>query len=217
MGRRSVMVEDLFGPAYGDGALFDLTPAVVRSATVSRSPAAGGVVPPALSPEWIQGTCRLHLPRWDMAWEAATSRGGWPKVNPKTRKVIKRRKVWDALQGNSRVHWTARHAATREVIDAITLAARHAGLGPCSHLTVRLVRVVPTERAMDEDNLWPFFKVCCDALARGPRKDLPGLHLVPDDTPQWMNKLTPRIVHRRGDSGLWLDITPHGGSTPLAD
>lgn len=206
-----------WAPTYGteDGALFDLTPATTR--TLTRPTVVNGAVPTVLAPaEWNDGTVRLHLPRWDLAWEVVKGRNGWPKVNPKTGKVIKRRKVWDALQGNSRVHYQQKATATREVIDGIAAAARAAGLEPCSFLTVGLVRVVPTQATMDPDNLWPFFKVCCDALARGPRKDLPGLRLVPDDNPQYMDKLAPKIIYRRGDSGLWLEITP-GSPTQPAD
>jgi crossover junction endodeoxyribonuclease RusA len=212
---RATPAVDIFGePFTADGALFELTPRVTKSLT--RPTTLGGVVPPALPPEWDGNTVRLHLPRWDIAWEARTRRGGWPVVDRRTGKVVKHRKVWEALQGNARVHWSQRHAATKEVIGALSAAAQAAGLRPCRYLTVRLVRVVPDGRTADEDNLWPFFKVCCDALARGPRKDLPGLHLVPDDTSRYMNKLAPRIQRTPGMTGLWLEITV-GSLTSPAD
>lgn len=199
--RRSV---DLFGVNYGDDALFDLTPAATR--TLVRPAVAGGVVPPPLAPEWVGDTLRLHLPRWDLAWEAKKVRGGWPRINPKTGKVVRHRRVWDALKGNARnAHYAQRSKATREVIDAVVAAATRAGLKPCRHLTVCLVWAPGDNRRADDDNLWTLLKVCCDALARG-RSDLPGLRLVPDDTRQYMNKLAPRIERPPTSPGLWLEI-----------
>lgn len=190
---------DLFGTNYGEDALFDLTPKVTKTITRPN----GAVDTPA--PERRGDVVVLHLPRWDQAWEVATRRGGWPKVNPKTRKVIKRRKVWDALRGNSRnAHYAQRHNATKEVIAAVAAAATAAGLTPCRHLTVQLVWAPGRNLRADVDNLVALQKVCCDALARG-RSDLPGLHLVPDDTARWMTKRMPRIDP--GGSGLWLEIT----------
>lgn len=191
---------DLFGTNYGEDALFDLTPKVTKTITRPN----GAVDTPA--PERRGDVVVLHLPRWDQAWEVATRRGGWPKVNPKTRKVIKRRKVWDALRGNSRnAHYAQRHNATKEVIAAVAAAATAAGLTPCRHLTVQLVWAPGRNLRADVDNLVALQKVCCDALARG-RSDLPGLRLVPDDTPKWMTKRMPRIDIGH-NSGLWLEIT----------
>lgn len=178
--------------AMNDGALFDL----------------GQVInpghPPVLDP---QGVIRLDLPRWDTAWEPKTGRGGWPKINPKTGKVIRHRLVWDALHGNARTgHWSSRAKAVTQVITAVTQAATTAGLRPCQHLTVRLVWSPGDWRRADDDNLWNLQKVCADALARGPRHDLPGMHLVPDDTARWMEKQAPRIDRPPVPSGLWLEI-----------
>lgn len=149
----------------------------------------------------------LELPNWSTAWTMKTGRGGWPKVNPKTGKVIKYRPVWDALMGNARnSHWSQRSTAVRDVINATTDTATRAGLLPCQHLTIRLVWAPGDNRRADDDNLWNVQKVIADGLARGPRRDLPGLHLVEDDTARWMTKLGPRIDRPPAPPGLWLEV-----------
>jgi crossover junction endodeoxyribonuclease RusA len=148
----------------------------------------------------------LALPRWDTMWEIKTGRGGWPVVNPKTGKVRRHRKVWDTLTGNSRPgHWAQRHTAVKEVIDAVTTVAVAARLRPCRYMDVTLVWSPGHHRVADEDNLYPLLKICCDALARGPRKDLPGLRLVADDDSRYMRK-TPRIDRPPIRAGLWLEV-----------
>lgn len=190
---------------FPDG-LFELTPKMTRVLAQGR-PAAGGVELDQPRPTAPDGVVRLDLPRWDIAWEVRTRRGGWPKLDPKTGKVLKKRRVWDALKGNARnAHYAQRHKAAKEVIDAVASAATRAGLVPCAHLTVQLVWAPGKNMRADDDNLWNLQKVCCDALARG-RKDLPGLQLVPDDSRKWMEKLAPRIDWPPVPGGLWLEIT----------
>lgn len=146
-------------------------------------------------------TYRLDLPRWDTHWEIVDH-----YVSPKTGKLLpkKRRRVWDALTGNARVHWTRRHKAVQEVITAVVLLAKVHKVPACDHLTVSLHWAPGDRRRADVDNLVALQKVCCDGLARG-RKDLPGLHLVPDDTPKYMTKLMPEIVEPP-TNGLWLEV-----------
>lgn len=179
-------------------------------------PSAGPTTPSGVSSAWTAGAAdglmfvRLDLPRWDTAWEVKRRRGGWPAVSKKTGKVLKHRKVWDRLTGNARTaHWSQRSTATKTVIAEVVKAAEHAGLQPCRHLTVQLVWAPGNNRKADPDNLWPLLKVLADGLARGPRKDLLGLHLVPDDDAPWMTKLGPRIDRPPTPAGLWLEITMH--------
>lgn len=147
----------------------------------------------------------LPLPRWDTAFEVKTGRGGWPKINQKTRKVVTHRPIWDPLQANSRAHWTKRHHAVKEVIDAVTVVATRSGLQPCRHMDVVLVWAPGHNRGADEDNRWPLLKACCDALARGPRRDLPGLRLVADDDSRHMSK-SCRIDPPPAPSALYLEV-----------
>jgi hypothetical protein len=150
---------------------------------------------------------RLDLPRWDTAWEPRRTRSGW-KIDPKTGKIVQHRRVWDALKGNARPgHFAVRHKATQEVISAVVWLARQAGLHrirDATYVKVVLVWSPGNHRKADEDNLWHLLKVCCDALARG-RKDLAGLHLVPDDDSRYMLKV-PRIERPPTPAGLWLEV-----------
>lgn len=156
----------------------------------------------------------LRLPRWDTMWEVKTGRGGWPVVDPKTGKVRRHRKVWDVLTGNARPgHWSQRHTAVKEVIGVVTVVAVNAGLRPCRYMDVTLVWSPGHKRIADEDNLYPLLKVCCDALARGPRMDLPGLRLVAEDDSRYMRK-TPRIDRPPVSAGLWLEVLAFGETTP---
>jgi hypothetical protein len=151
-------------------------------------------------------TIILPLPRWDADRQVKTDRRGWPKINPKTGKVITWRPVWDVLHANSRPgHWAQRVKATRIVIDAVTKAATAAGLQPCRHLTVQLVWAPGDHRRADRGNLFGIQKAAIDGLARG-RKDIPGLHLVPDDSERWVEELTPRIDRPPTPAGLWLEV-----------
>lgn len=118
-----------------------------------------------------------------------------------------------ALVGNSRAHWRQRSADTAQVRTTVLLLAKQAGIPVSTHLTVELVWAPGDRRRRDADNLWPMLKVCCDALARGPRRDWIGLELVPDDTPEHMTKLTPRIEAPPA-RGMWLTVTAHGPTAP---
>jgi hypothetical protein len=147
---------------------------------------------------------RLDLPRYDLDKQVKTRRGGWPvldtKGKPKTWKP-----VWDTLRGNSRPpHWAVRHKAVKRVIDDVSRAALAARIPPGVHVEVRLTWAPGRRVRADVDNLVALQKVMCDALARG-RKDIPGLHLVPDDAPKWMTKQMPAILPPPAE-GLWLDV-----------
>jgi hypothetical protein len=148
---------------------------------------------------------RLDLPRYDLDRHNKTRRGGWPVVDPKTGKAKTWKPVWDTLRGNSRpAAWAVRHRAVKQVIGDVVAAATRAQIPAGSHVSVRLTWAPGRRARADEDNLVALQKVCCDALARG-RKDLPGLHLVPDDTSDHMTKHMP-VIAKPPLSGLWLDV-----------
>lgn len=145
----------------------------------------------------------LHLPRWDTAWEITGYR-----QSKTTKKVlpVKVRKTWDPLQGNAKSNnWGSKAKATKEVINAVAWVAHSQNVPQCKWMMVQLNWAPGDMRRADEDNLFPLFKACCDGLARG-RGDLPGLHLVPDDSAQYMRKEHPRIVRPPHPGGLWLMV-----------
>lgn len=193
-------IEDLTGGFGARDGLFELTPTMTKALSKGCRAAPGALPEPV--PE---GVIRLDLPRWDQAWQVKQRRGGWPKVDPNTGKVLKHRPVWDTLRGNSRYgHYAQRHKATKEVIDAVVAVATKVGLVSCRYMEVTLVWSPGSKIRADEDNLWPLLKASCDALARG-RKDLPGLHLVPDDDSRYMRK-SARIDRPPVPAGLWLEV-----------
>lgn len=118
----------------------------------------------------------------------------------------------ESLWGNSRSHWRRRSKDTLILRSTVQLVARSAGLhrwcdGQVEHVTASLTWAPGDRRRRDVDNLWPFFKVICDGLARGPRKDWVGLELVPDDTPEWFTKNAPVIAPPPAEKGMWLALT----------
>lgn len=117
------------------------------------------------------------------------------------------------LRGNARCHWAARAKETSEVRHTVSSLVKSAGVPKCEFLTVQLFWAPGDRRRRDEDNLWPLLKVCCDAIARG-RKDWVGLELVPDDTPQYMDKMGPRILTPDDTArvGMWLTIATRDAS-----
>lgn len=74
-----------------------------------------------------------------------------------------------------------------------------AGIGRLQRCQVEVVWVVADRRRRDSDNASPFAKAIFDGL--GADKGVTA-GIVPDDTPEYMTKLMPRIEHRPG-------VTPH--------
>lgn len=115
-----------------------------------------------------------------------------------------------SLVGNSRAHWRQRSADTAQVRNDVTNLAKAAHLHRIDgirRISVEFVWAPGNRLRRDADNLWPMLKVCCDALARGPRRNHGvGLDLVPDDTPEFMEKLAPRLELPPAPKGMWLHI-----------
>jgi hypothetical protein len=143
-------------------------------------------------------TYRLPLPRWDTAWEVVARKG----------KPVRVRKVWDALNLNGRPHWRARHAANREVMDAVVLLGRQQKLHQITgarYVRVVLVWAPGDRRRADAINRTPILKAAADAVAQGT-KERPGLGVVPDDDDQHMSQ-DVRIERPPCPAGLWLEVT----------
>ena len=115
-------------------------------------------------------------------------------------------KLVPPLTANQRLHFRAERQRTKLIREGVALAARAAKIPKSQHLIVQLHYRPGDNRRRDEDNLYPTMKACCDALARGPRRDWVGLELVPDDTPRYMTKLGPKIHAGPGKRRLWLTV-----------
>lgn len=116
------------------------------------------------------------------------------------------------LSLNDRGHYMARARVVADVRRAVYLMARaHQLPTGLDHVTVQLHYRPRDNRRRDTDNLVATLKPCCDALAAGTPRH-PGYGVVPDDTPQYMQKPEP-IIHpaEKGQPGqLWIDITWNG-------
>ena len=115
-------------------------------------------------------------------------------------------KLVPPLTANQRLHFRAERQRTKLIREGVMIAAKAAKIPQCEHLIVQLHYRPGDNRRRDEDNLYPTMKACCDALARGPRRDWVGLELVPDDTPRYMTKLGPQIHPGPGKRRLWLTV-----------
>lgn len=116
-------------------------------------------------------------------------------------------KLAEPLNANWRLdRWTVA-SRVRTVREAVVMRAINAKIPQCQHLTVTLHYAPGDNRNRDADNLWPTLKAACDALAKGKRREFVGLDLVPDDTPEFMEKLTPVIHKGKGRIRLWLEVT----------
>lgn len=96
----------------------------------------------------------------------------------------------------------------REVRDVVRLIARQVRMPEgAAYLWVQLNYRVPDRRRRDTDNTVALLKPICDMLAAGTKK-VPGVGLVPDDTPRYMGKPEPILWPPvRGERGaLWVDL-----------
>jgi len=97
-------------------------------------------------------------------------------------------------------HWAPKAVMTKKVRAASSLLARQQRIPALGTCTVRLIWVVNTRHRRDADNITPTLKAACDGLV--------DAGLVPDDTPDLMDKRMPEIDYRPGQpAGLQLLIT----------
>lgn len=103
------------------------------------------------------------------------------------------------LNANQRIHWRTKAALTKQVRAASFYAAKQAGILHCDKVRVTLTWFVRTSNRRDADNVVPTLKACCDGLV--------DAGVVPDDTPDLMEKIMPVIVYRPGvPAGMQLLI-----------
>lgn len=133
-----------------------------------------------------------------------------PLMLPPLSRMTSKPQPCEPLNANTAYHRYERASRVRLVREAVLVRAKQARIPSGKHITVGLHYAPGDNRRRDADNLWPTLKAACDALARGPRRDWVGLELVPDDTPEYMTKLTPEIHPGKGERRLWLtvEVTP---------
>lgn len=100
---------------------------------------------------------------------------------------------------NSRMHWSEKKRSQDEWKAAVYYLAKEAQTPGLSRARVQLIYVAPDRRRRDEDNLAPCSKVAVDALV------LAGV--LPDDSPEYIDHMMPRIVHEGERGTFQLRIT----------
>lgn len=100
------------------------------------------------------------------------------------------------LSANDRAHWATKARATAEVRNLVVALARQARIPQLQRVQVEVVWVVSDKRRRDSDNAAPFAKSIFDAI--GADKGV-SARIVPDDAPEFMTKLMPRIEYRPDD------------------
>lgn len=117
------------------------------------------------------------------------------------------------------LHWAKKRPYVNKIIEAVMLGARAAKIPAAEHFTVQLHWAPADNVKADEDNLVPSAKAACDAIARPKGSRWTGLSLVPDDSPEYMTRLHPRIHRGHTVRRLWLtvQIGRHASSPPCPD
>ena len=103
------------------------------------------------------------------------------------------------LTANQRMHWGQKMTLTRKVRKVA--AAETAHIPALTKCRVQLVWLVTDNRRRDVDNVVPTLKAMCDGIV--------DAGIVPDDTPEYMEKLMPvisRVDKSFGPSQLQLIV-----------
>lgn len=99
-------------------------------------------------------------------------------------------------------HWAARGAQVARVREQAAELCREriadGSLDVLEPVVVTLVWYAPTRAKRDSDNPVATLKPVCDGLV--------DAGLVPDDTPEWMDKRPVQIVYRKNEPGVELHI-----------
>lgn len=104
------------------------------------------------------------------------------------------------ISSNHRYHWAAKAKLVKQVRAHAKFSAGLFLPRKLKHVTVEMVWTVPDKRRRDgADNIVDTLKPWCDGMV--------DAGIVPDDTPQWMTKLMPRIEYVRGVSQVRFEVT----------
>lgn len=105
------------------------------------------------------------------------------------------------LNANQRLHWAQKAKLTKRVRAATCWYALAKKLDKTRpSIIVQLTWVVTDKRRRDSDNIYPTFKAMCDGLV--------DAGIVPDDTPEYMDKRAPTIRYEPGGfARLELEVT----------
>lgn len=102
------------------------------------------------------------------------------------------------LTANQRLHWAEKARRTRDVRQAIGWRACTVPCPKGVRLMVQLHYRPGDSRRRDAPNLWPTQKAAVDGLV--------DAGLVPDDTAEWVQELTPLIHAGKEERRLWLAV-----------
>lgn len=104
------------------------------------------------------------------------------------------------LTSNQRAHWRTRQRWSKVLRVETAAKARAAGLTGLGRCRVTLTWYVTTRHRRDADNVVPTLKAMCDGLV--------DADVVPDDTPELMDKLMPRLEYEpAGTARLVLEVS----------
>lgn len=109
------------------------------------------------------------------------------------------------LTANQRFHWRKKAQLVKEVRQWAGVLFRSTQFAT-TPVIVELTWHVPDKRRRDADNLVPTLKALCDGLV--------DAGIVPDDTPDLMDKRMPRIIHTPGQPAR-LVLTLTGGAADV--
>lgn len=101
------------------------------------------------------------------------------------------------LHANDRPHWRTKARATADVRNLVVALVRSQNIPTMQRVSVQLVWVVTDRRKRDEDGPEPLAKAIFDAI--GSDRGV-SARLVPDDSPEFMDKPRPLIEYRPGDT-----------------
>lgn len=104
------------------------------------------------------------------------------------------------LNLNARPHWAAKAEAVANVRDLVGAEARQLGIGRHDHITAVLTFHPPTAARRDRINLALVHKAAIDGLVDAA--------VIPDDTPDHLTDLMPRIGTKAKPARWVLTVLP---------